>query len=36
MIMDYIEGGELFTPLRKSQIFPYAVAKFYAAEVCLA
>lgn len=36
MIMDYIEGGELFTLLRKSQRFPNPVAKFYAAEVCLA
>lgn len=36
MIMDYIEGGELFTLLRKSQRFPNPVSKFYAAEVCLA
>ncbi|SCV03479.1 LANO_0G04390g1_1 [Lachancea nothofagi CBS 11611] len=36
MIMDYIEGGELFSLLRKSQRFPNPVAKFYAAEVCLA
>lgn len=36
MIMDYIEGGELFTLLRKSQRFPIPVSKFYAAEVILA
>ncbi|CDR45935.1 CYFA0S20e02036g1_1 [Cyberlindnera fabianii] len=36
MVMDYVEGGELFTLLRKSQRFPNPVAKFYAAEVCLA
>lgn len=36
MVMDYIEGGELFSLLRKSQRFPNPVAKFYAAEVCLA
>ncbi|CCD22254.1 cAMP-dependent protein kinase catalytic subunit TPK3 NDAI_0A00960 [Naumovozyma dairenensis CBS 421] len=36
MIMDYIEGGELFSLLRRSQKFPNPVAKFYAAEVCLA
>ncbi|CCK69355.1 cAMP-dependent protein kinase catalytic subunit TPK1 KNAG_0C02440 [Huiozyma naganishii CBS 8797] len=36
MVMDYIEGGELFSLLRKSQRFPTPVAKFYAAEVCLA
>ncbi|ODQ77293.1 hypothetical protein BABINDRAFT_163565 [Babjeviella inositovora NRRL Y-12698] len=36
MIMDYIEGGELFSLLRKSSKFPNPVAKFYAAEVCLA
>lgn len=36
MIMDYIEGGELFSLLRKSQRFPNPVAKFYAAEVTLA
>lgn len=36
MVMDYIEGGELFTLLRKSQRFPNPVAKFYAAEVVLA
>lgn len=35
MIMDFIEGGELFTLLRKSKKFPNPVLKFYAAEVCL-
>ncbi len=36
MVMDFIEGGELFSLLRKSQRFPNPVAKFYAAEVILA
>ena len=36
MVMDYIEGGEIFTLLRKSKRFPNPVAKFYAAEICLA
>lgn len=36
IIMDYIEGGELFSLLRKSKIFPNQVAKFYSAEVLLA
>ncbi|ODV88548.1 hypothetical protein CANCADRAFT_124337 [Tortispora caseinolytica NRRL Y-17796] len=36
MVMDYIEGGELFSLLRKSQRFPNPVAKFYAAEVVMA
>ncbi|KAK6358289.1 camp-dependent protein kinase catalytic subunit [Orbilia blumenaviensis] len=36
MVMDFIEGGELFSLLRKSQRFPNPVAKFYAAEVALA
>ena len=36
MVMDYIEGGELFSLLRKSQRFPNPVAKFYSAEVILA
>lgn len=36
MIMDYIEGGELFSLLRKFKKFPVPVAKFYAAEVILA
>lgn len=36
MVMDFIEGGELFSLLRKSKRFPSPVAKFYAAEICLA
>lgn len=36
MVMDYIEGGELFTLLRRSKAFPNQVAKFYSAEVLLA
>lgn len=36
MVMDFIEGGELFSLLRKSQRFPNPVAKFYSAEVALA
>ncbi|SMQ49329.1 unnamed protein product [Zymoseptoria tritici ST99CH_3D7] len=36
MVMDFIEGGELFSLLRKSQRFPNPVAKFYAAEVTIA
>ncbi|KAI9718178.1 MAG: camp-dependent protein kinase catalytic subunit [Chrysothrix sp. TS-e1954] len=36
MVMDFVEGGELFSLLRKSQRFPNPVAKFYAAEVSLA
>lgn len=36
MVMDYIEGGELFSLLRKSKRFPSPVAKFYSAEVVLA
>lgn len=36
LVMDYIEGGELFSLLRKSHRFPNPVAKFYAAEVILA
>ncbi|KAF2862444.1 Pkinase-domain-containing protein [Piedraia hortae CBS 480.64] len=36
MVMDFIQGGELFSLLRKSQRFPNPVAKFYAAEVTLA
>lgn len=36
MVMDYIEAGELFSLLRKLSKFPNPVAKFYAAEVCLA
>ncbi|CZR54487.1 related to cAMP-dependent protein kinase type 2 [Phialocephala subalpina] len=36
MITDFIEGGEMFSLLRKSQRFPDPVAKFHAAEVILA
>lgn len=36
MVMDFVEGGELFSLLRKTQRFPNPVAKFYAAEVTLA
>ena len=36
IVMDFVEGGELFSLLRKSQRFPNPVAKFYAAEVTLA
>ncbi|EFX00674.1 cyclic-AMP-dependent protein kinase catalytic subunit [Grosmannia clavigera kw1407] len=36
MVMDFVEGGELFSLLRKSARFPNPVAKFYAAEVTLA
>ncbi|CAG9986795.1 unnamed protein product [Clonostachys byssicola] len=35
-VMDFVEGGELFSLLRKSGRFPNPVAKFYAAEVILA
>jgi protein kinase A len=33
MVLDFVQGGELFTLLRKSQRFPESVAKFFAAEV---
>lgn len=36
IVMDYVEGGELFSLLRKSKRFPSPVAKFYSAEVVLA
>ncbi|KAI8914262.1 kinase-like domain-containing protein [Gorgonomyces haynaldii] len=35
-VLEYIQGGELFSYLRKSQRFPNNVARFYAAEVILA
>ncbi|KAJ3272558.1 camp-dependent protein kinase catalytic subunit [Terramyces sp. JEL0728] len=35
-VLEYVQGGELFTFLRKSSRFPNHVAKFYAAEVTLA
>ncbi|KAG6329328.1 hypothetical protein ID866_9761 [Astraeus odoratus] len=36
MVMDFVQGGELFTLLRRSGRFPEPVCKFYAAEVALA
>ncbi|EEB09134.1 AGC/PKA protein kinase Pka1 [Schizosaccharomyces japonicus yFS275] len=36
MVMDFVEGGELFSLLRKCHRFPERVARFYAAEVILA
>lgn len=36
MILEYVQGGEMFTYLRKYQRFSNQVAKFYAAEVLLA
>lgn len=36
MVMDFVEGGELFSLLRKSGRFPNPVAKFYGAEATLA
>ncbi|KAI8895657.1 kinase-like domain-containing protein [Globomyces pollinis-pini] len=35
-ILEYVQGGELFSYLRKCSRFPNHVAKFYAAEVTLA
>ncbi|GAV30267.1 protein kinase [Pichia membranifaciens] len=35
-LIQTLEGGELFSLLRKSKIFPNQVAKFYSAEVLLA
>ena len=34
--MDFLNGGELFTHLRKEQKFPELRAKFYAAQLTLA
>lgn len=36
MVLEYVQGGEMFTYLRKFQRFPNHIAKFYAAEVVLA
>ncbi|KAJ3074028.1 camp-dependent protein kinase catalytic subunit [Podochytrium sp. JEL0797] len=35
-VLEYIQGGELFTYLRRSGRFENSVARFYAAEVCAA
>lgn len=34
--MDFLNGGELFTHIRKSRVFSESRAKFYAAEMILA
>ena len=36
LIMDYLEGGDIFEYLKKSNKFNQKVAKFYAIEVILA
>ncbi|KAJ3307944.1 hypothetical protein HDU76_004235 [Blyttiomyces sp. JEL0837] len=36
LVLEYVQGGELFSFLRRSGRFPNHVAKFYAAEVILA
>lgn len=36
MVLEYVEGGELFELLRRSQRFPSQVARFYASQVVLA
>merc|ERR1712232_1190009 len=36
MVNEYINGGELFSYIRKSQGMPADTAKFYAAEIVLA
>ena len=35
-VLEYIQGGELFTYLRKCGSFPNHIARFYAAQVCSA
>jgi serine/threonine protein kinase len=35
-ILDFVNGGELFSHLRKTKKFPEYRAKFYAAEITLA
>lgn len=35
IVMDFVEGGELFSLLKRSKRFPSPVAKFYAAEIVL-
>lgn len=35
IVMDFVEGGELFSLLKRSKRFPSPVAKFYAAEIIL-
>ncbi|TPX47991.1 hypothetical protein SeMB42_g03136, partial [Synchytrium endobioticum] len=36
LVLEYVQGGELFTYLRKSGRFPTAVGRFYCAQVVLA
>ncbi|EJT96906.1 kinase-like protein [Dacryopinax primogenitus] len=36
LVMDYIQGGDLYTALRAKARFPVSVARFYAAEIVLA
>ncbi|KAJ3246968.1 camp-dependent protein kinase catalytic subunit, partial [Borealophlyctis nickersoniae] len=36
LVLEYVQGGELFSYLRKSGRFPNHVARFYAAEVVMA
>ncbi|KAI8853638.1 kinase-like domain-containing protein [Chytridium lagenaria] len=36
LVLEYVQGGELFSYLRKSGRFPNHIAKFYAAEVVMA
>ena len=35
-IMDFMNGGELFTHIRKSRVFSESRSRFYAAEIVLA